>query len=56
MYRTVKSTDKGAAGLEDIGMINPRTLLQMEDGLSQFDDKIDDTNNPSRPTTLQTSQ
>lgn len=45
-----------AAGLEDIGMINPRTLLQMKDGLSPFDDNIDDTNNPSRPTTLQTSQ
>ncbi|PWA57968.1 homeodomain-like superfamily protein [Artemisia annua] len=56
MYRTVKSTDKGAAGLEDIGMINPRTLLQMKDGLSPFDDNIDDPNNPSRPTTLQTSQ
>ncbi|KVI06617.1 probable transcription factor KAN4 [Cynara cardunculus var. scolymus] len=70
MYRTVKSTDKGAAGLADMGMINPRiprTLLQMEGDISPFDDKIDDTNNsslnqshnsihPSRPTTLQTSQ
>ncbi|KAJ0894671.1 putative transcription factor MYB-HB-like family [Helianthus annuus] len=33
MYRTVKSTDKGAAGFADMDMINPRTprtLLQME--------------------------
>nr|XP_043618186.1 probable transcription factor KAN4 [Erigeron canadensis] len=68
MYRTVKSTDKGEAGLVDMNMINPRTpksLLQMEG----FDnDKNDDTNNssslhlsnhttdlrPSPPTTLQT--
>ncbi|KAI3726711.1 hypothetical protein L1987_66512 [Smallanthus sonchifolius] len=60
MYRTVKSTDKGAAGLE----------VQMEGGMmsmSTFDDKIDNTNNSnlhpynhslhtSSPTTLQTSQ
>ncbi|KAI3785520.1 hypothetical protein L1987_44639 [Smallanthus sonchifolius] len=59
MYRTVKSTDKGAAGLE----------VQMEGGMSMstFDDKIENTNNsnlhpynhslhPSPPTTLQTPQ
>ncbi|KAI3759018.1 hypothetical protein L6452_06591 [Arctium lappa] len=70
MYRTVKSTDKGAAGVADMGMINPRTprtLLQTARDISTFDDKIDDINNsnlhrshnyfhPSRPTTLQTSQ
>ncbi|GJX80193.1 G-type lectin S-receptor-like serine/threonine-protein kinase CES101 [Tanacetum coccineum] len=43
-----------AAGLEDIGMINP--TLQMENSLSPFDDKTNDTNNPSILTTLQTSQ
>ncbi|KAF5792416.1 putative transcription factor MYB-HB-like family [Helianthus annuus] len=58
MYRTVKSTDKGAAGFADMDMINPRTprtLLQMEGGMSTFDEKMDDTNNPNPPTTLQTS-
>ncbi|KAI3767320.1 hypothetical protein L2E82_17415 [Cichorium intybus] len=70
MYRTVKTTDKGAVGLTDIDMINPRTpetLLQMEGGISPFDNKVINTNNsnlhlsnhslhPSRPTTLQTTQ
>ncbi|KAL4583642.1 hypothetical protein LXL04_008223 [Taraxacum kok-saghyz] len=70
MYRTVKSTDKEAAEVADMGMMNPRTpetLLQMEGGLSIFQNKIIDTNHsnlhlsnhslhPSRPTTLQTAQ
>lgn len=70
MYRTVKSTDKEAAALADMVMINPRTpetLLQMQGGISQTDDKIIEANNsnlhlsnhshhPSRATTLQTTQ
>ncbi|KAL8230881.1 hypothetical protein R6Q57_000659 [Mikania cordata] len=66
MYRTVKSTDKGAAGHEDMDIINqrtPMTLLQMEGDMSTFDDKIDNTNNSnlhpynhSPLTTLQTPQ
>ncbi|XP_076919609.1 putative transcription factor KAN4 [Bidens hawaiensis] len=62
MYRTVKSTDKGAAGLAEIDMINPRTqrtLLQMEGSMSTFDDKLDNTNHslyPTPPATLQTPQ
>ncbi|KAI7729711.1 hypothetical protein M8C21_020916 [Ambrosia artemisiifolia] len=58
MYRTVKSTDKGAAGVGEMDMINSKTLVQMEGGLSTFDDKMDNTNNSNQspPTTLQTSQ
>lgn len=59
-----------AAALADMVMINPRTpetLLQMQGGISQTDDKIIEANNsnlhlsnhshhPSRATTLQTTQ
>ncbi|KAK1433537.1 hypothetical protein QVD17_10448 [Tagetes erecta] len=65
MYRTVKSTDKGAAELADTDMINPRTpgtLLEMEGGMSTFDDSTNrhpcnhSLHTSVSPTTLQTPQ
>ncbi|KAJ0441640.1 putative transcription factor MYB-HB-like family [Helianthus annuus] len=47
MYRTVKSTDKGPAGLADMDMINqvtPKTALDIEGGISTFDDHTNSCN------------
>ncbi|KAK9066703.1 hypothetical protein SSX86_014026 [Deinandra increscens subsp. villosa] len=57
MYRTVKSTDKGAGGVADMDMMNPTTPMTVEGGMSTFDDKMDNiTTHPSPLTTLQKPQ
>ncbi|KAL8217683.1 hypothetical protein R6Q57_021056 [Mikania cordata] len=67
MYRTVKSTDKGAAELADMDMMNPmtqNTILDIDGGISTLDDTkasnphlFDHSiHDPSPPTALETPQ